>query len=137
MQICLDPADKTPPFEQIKAEIIRLIAAGALPVQHRLPSIRQLAGDLGVAPNTVARAYRELEADGFVRSRGRRGTTVARTATPSTQPSGAIDDAVTDARRRGLDGPAILALVARSLAKESTRPEPPRSRTGSASVTGG
>lgn len=47
MQIRLDPTDKAPPFEQIKAEIIRLIADGQLPVNYRLPSIRQLAGDLG------------------------------------------------------------------------------------------
>ena len=117
MQIRLDPADKAPPFEQIKAEIIGLIAARALPEHYRLPSIRQLAGDLGVAPNTVARAYRELEIDGFVRSRGRRGTTVVARPAPTVTPGTAIERAVEDARAHGLDGPTILHIVARTIAR--------------------
>lgn len=117
MEIRLDQADKAPPFEQIKAEIIGLIAAGTVPVHYRLPSIRQLAGDLGVAPNTVARAYRELEADGFVRSRGRRGTTVIARPTSSVEPNRAIERAVEDARALGLDGPTILSIVSRTIAR--------------------
>jgi DNA-binding transcriptional regulator YhcF (GntR family) len=119
IEIRLDEASKIPPYEQIKSQIIGLIASGAVPVQHRLPSIRQLAGDLGVAPNTVARAYRELDVDGFVQSRGRRGTRVVSTPSPPADatPGVAIDEAITAARRQGLDGPSILALVARSLAR--------------------
>jgi len=119
MEIRLDPNDKTPPFEQIKASIIELIANGSLHSESRLPPIRQLAGDLGFAPNTVARAYRELESEGFVRSRGRRGTTVrgmpADTAISTASTS--IEQAIADARRQGLDGASILALVSRSLAR--------------------
>jgi len=122
MEIRLDPTAKTPPYEQIKGEIIGLIASGELPVQYRLPPIRQLAGDLGLAANTVARAYRELEVDGFVRSRGRRGTVVIRTAQSAATasadaPSDALVRAVDDARRHGLDGPTILALVSRAIAR--------------------
>jgi len=119
MEIRLDPNDKAPPYEQIKASIIELIAIQSLPSGFRLPPIRQLAGDLGVAPNTVARAYRELESEGFVRSRGRRGTTVTEMAVGSARPtpSATIEQAIKDARRQGLDGPAILALVSRSLAR--------------------
>jgi DNA-binding transcriptional regulator YhcF (GntR family) len=117
MEIRLDPADKAPPFEQIKAEIIGLIAAGTLPEHYRLPSIRQLAGDLGVAPNTVARSYRELEADGFVRSRGRRGTIVIAQDAPVVAPDTAIERAVEDARALGLDGPTILRIVSRTIAR--------------------
>lgn len=117
MQIHLDPADKSPPYEQIKSEIIRLIADGSLPGHFRLPSIRQLAGDLGVAPNTVARAYRELEVGGFVRSRGRRGTTVVAPRSPTSTPADAIEQAVRSARRDGLDGPTILAMVSRAIAR--------------------
>lgn len=118
IEIRLNPASKTAPFEQIKAQIIDLIATGAAPMHHRLPTIRQLAGDLGVAPNTVARAYRELEQDGFVQSRGRRGTRVVydNTVRPTTVPSKAIDNAIAAARSDGLDGSSILAMVARSLA---------------------
>ena len=123
MEIRLDSTSKTPPYEQIKGEIIGLIASGELPVQYRLPPIRQLAGDLGLAANTVARAYRELEVDGFVRSRGRRGTVVIRTARSASAaasadaPSDALVRAVDDARRNGLDGPTILALVSRAIAR--------------------
>ncbi len=88
-----------------------------MPLHFRLPSIRQLAGDLGVAPNTVARAYRELEVDGFLRSRGRRGTTVAAHPAPTVTPTGAIEQAVRDARTTGLDGPTILSMVSRAIAR--------------------
>lgn len=117
MEIRIDPADKTPPYEQIKASIITLMAAHELPPGFRLPPIRQLAGDLGVAPNTVARAYRELEADGFVRSRGRRGTIVTDRKPPVEEAHHTLDEAIATARRQGLDGAAILALVSRSLAR--------------------
>jgi GntR family transcriptional regulator len=72
----IDPASAVPPFEQMRAQIAGLIATGALAAGTRLPPIRQLAGDLGLAPGTVARAYRELELSGLVLSRGRHGTRV-------------------------------------------------------------
>jgi DNA-binding transcriptional regulator YhcF (GntR family) len=117
MQIRLDQVAKTAPYEQIKASIIAGIGSGALQRNHRLPSIRQLAGDLGVAPNTVARAYRELESEGYLRSRGRRGTTVIGRPEPVMTADRALDRAVADARRRGLDGPTILAIVSQALAR--------------------
>jgi Predicted transcriptional regulators len=73
----VDPGSPTPPYEQIRAQIATMIEAGALPAGTQLPPIRQLAADLGLAANTVARAYRELEAGGWVVSRVRHGTTVA------------------------------------------------------------
>ncbi len=54
-----------------------MIEAGTLPAGTQLPTIRQLAADLGLAANTVARAYRELEVEGLVQSRVRHGTTVS------------------------------------------------------------
>ena len=72
----IDPRGEHPPFEQLKAQVIARIAAGKLIAGTRLPAVRQLATDLGIAPNTVARAYRELEADGFLETRGRNGTVV-------------------------------------------------------------
>ena len=63
----IDLRSPVPPFEQIRARIADLVAAGELPAGTRLPSVRTLAGDLGIAPNTVVRAYRELEAAGVVR----------------------------------------------------------------------
>ena len=64
------------PYEQIRNQIAAYAASGDLPPGTRLPSIRQLAGDLGLAPGTVARAYRELESTGVVTTRVGRGTTV-------------------------------------------------------------
>lgn len=76
MIVSVDTTSPTPPYEQIRAQVAELAAAGVLPVGTRLPTIRQLAGDLGVASGTVARAYRELEAAGVVTSRVRHGTVV-------------------------------------------------------------
>ena len=66
-----------PPFEQLRTRIAALAASGELPAGTRLATVRQLATDLGLATNTVARAYRELEADGVVATEGRRGTFVS------------------------------------------------------------
>jgi DNA-binding transcriptional regulator YhcF (GntR family) len=75
--IQVDPSSPTPPYEQIRAQVAIMIEAGTLVAGAHLPPIRQLAADLGLAANTVARAYRELELEGFVISRVRHGTTVA------------------------------------------------------------
>ena len=77
MIIGVDPGSPTPPYEQIRAQLATMIEAGTLAAGTQLPPIRQLAADLGLATNTVARAYRELELEGFVVSRVRHGTTVA------------------------------------------------------------
>jgi len=72
----LDPASPVPPYEQLRAQITTMVATGVLPHGSRLPSIRQLARDLGVATATIARAFRELERDHIVETRGRHGTFV-------------------------------------------------------------
>ncbi|MFS8478021.1 MAG: GntR family transcriptional regulator [Micromonosporaceae bacterium] len=77
MIVEVDTASPVPPYEQIRSQLARMIEAGVLATGAQLPPIRQLAADLGLATNTVARAYRELEADGLVVSRVRHGTTVA------------------------------------------------------------
>lgn len=75
----VDPASSVPPFEQVRAQVIDAVAAGSLKPGAKLPTVRSLAGDLGVAPNTVARSYRELERDGVIETRGRNGSFVAAT----------------------------------------------------------
>ena len=65
-----------PPYEQIRAQLAEQVAAGRLAPGTRLPTVRALAESLGVASNTVARAYRELEHSGVVSTRGRNGTVV-------------------------------------------------------------
>ena len=99
MIVEVDPGSAVPPYEQVRQQVATMAASGVLPVGTRLPSIRQLAGDLGLATGTVARAYRELEADGIVVSRVRHGTTIA-----------------AQARRPRPDSRARLAEVARAYA---------------------
>ena len=77
--LVVDPGLPTPPYEQVKNQITAQRSSGDLPANHRLPPVRQLATQLGVAPNTVARAYRELEAAGVLQTRGRLGTFVVGT----------------------------------------------------------
>ena len=75
--LVLDPNSSVPPYEQIGAQIRLQIATGHLLPGAFLPSVRQLARDLGVAPNTVVRAYSELEHDGWVTTAARRGVIIA------------------------------------------------------------
>lgn len=77
MILQVDPADPTPVYEQLRAQVVRMVAAGTLTAGTRLPTIRQLATDLGIAKGTVARAYEALLRDGVVESAGRKGTIVA------------------------------------------------------------
>jgi DNA-binding transcriptional regulator YhcF (GntR family) len=72
----VDPTSAVPPFEQVRVSFAAQIADGSLVVGTRLPTVRKLADELGLAVNTVARAFRELEAAGLVETRGRNGTIV-------------------------------------------------------------
>ncbi len=74
--ITLDPSSAEAPYEQIRAQLAGQVASGELEPGVRLPTVRALAETLGVAANTVARAYRELEHAGVVTTRGRAGTVV-------------------------------------------------------------
>ena len=76
MIVTVDPRSPVPPFEQLRISIRRLVATGELRLGSRLPTVRQLASDLGIAPGTVARAFRELESEGIIETRGRHGTRV-------------------------------------------------------------
>lgn len=75
--IVLNHENAVPPYEQINQQIRLLIASSQLLPLTLLPSVRQLAGDLGIAPNTVVRAYTELEHDGWVITAARKGVMVA------------------------------------------------------------
>ena len=79
----LDPTSGDAPFEQLRAQVARRVASGELAAGTRLPTVRALAEQLSLATNTVARAYKELEADGVVVTEGRRGTFVAGQSTPA------------------------------------------------------
>jgi DNA-binding transcriptional regulator YhcF (GntR family) len=119
------PESPIPPYEQIRAQVATMAASGVLPAGHRLPSIRQLAGDLGLAPGTVARAYRELETAGVVVSRVGRGTVIAsrvRAMSEAARRRRLADAArsyVDNARRIGASDRETLAMVRELLAAEA------------------
>lgn len=76
LPIVIDDAAAVPVYEQVRSQVAGAIASGALPDGERLPAARVLAADLGVAVNTVGRAYAELESAGLVVGRRRTGTVV-------------------------------------------------------------
>ena len=76
MNLTVDPSSGVPPFEQVRDAIREQVDGRTLEAGSRLPPVRALADDLGLAPGTVARAYKELEALGVVETRGRAGTFV-------------------------------------------------------------
>jgi len=116
VQIRLDARSDVPPFEQLRSQVAAQVADGRLPAGTRLPTVRALAAELAIAPNTVARAYRELEADAVLVTRGRRGTFVRSGALES--PDRASTDAaaafVAAARARGLTLAEATRLLERA-----------------------
>lgn len=76
MIVSVDNAAKVPPYEQVRVALANQINDGTLPVGTKLPTVRKLAADLGIAPNTIARSYRELEEAGLIETRGRAGSFV-------------------------------------------------------------
>jgi GntR family transcriptional regulator len=83
--ITLSPSGASP-VDQVSDQIRGLVTTGQLASGERLPSVRQLASDLGLAPGTVAKAYKGLEAEGVLETRTGSGTRVARTASASARP---------------------------------------------------
>jgi DNA-binding transcriptional regulator YhcF (GntR family) len=75
--LTLDPASAVPTFLQLRAQLIDLVRSGDLKPGTRIPTVRALAEELGIAPNTVAKAYRQLEEDGILQTRGRNGSFVS------------------------------------------------------------
>jgi len=75
-----------PLAEQVREQIRGLVTTGQLAAGERLPSVRQLAHDLGIAPRTVAKAYKALQEEGVLETRTGGGTRVGRTATPVRRP---------------------------------------------------
>lgn len=118
MHITVDLASPIPPYEQIRAEIAAAIDSRQLAEAVRLPSMRALAADLGVAVGTVVRAYRELESASMVASRRRLGTVVT---APSMSVAASIDvrqaaaELADRAHRAGLSEETALSLLRAAL----------------------
>ena len=112
MRFVIGTSASTPPFEQLRVQVRDAVAAGELIAGAKLPTVRALAEQLGLAVNTVARAYRELEADSIIETRGRAGTFIAPQGDAGQQQAQvAAREFVERARRLGLDDEAALDLV--------------------------
>ncbi|MFJ4261224.1 GntR family transcriptional regulator [Paenarthrobacter nicotinovorans] len=123
--ITIDLADPVPPYEQIRRQLSSLIAVGVLEPGSRLPTVRSLAADLGIAAGTVARAYKELEQSGLIESRRRNGTVVVGppavpngTAGADAEVIAAVDRLIRTARRAGVGDETLIDLLRGRLASK-------------------
>ena len=116
MNVEIDPDSHVAPYEQLRMAIIEQVRAGTLVAGTKIPTVRKLATDIGLAPNTVARAYRELEHDQVLETRGRLGTFIAASGDPTRDQAGrAASDYVATIRRLGLDDDVAVTFVETAL----------------------
>ncbi|MGW0005829.1 GntR family transcriptional regulator [Nocardia grenadensis] len=112
LEITVSHDSGVPPYEQLRLAVIARVRAGELAAGTKIPTVRALAAQLGLAPNTVARAYRELEQDGVLETRGRLGSFIASSGDPTADAAGrAASEYVATTRRLGLDGEAAIHYV--------------------------
>jgi GntR family transcriptional regulator len=117
--ISVDLGSAVPPYEQIRTQISSLIAVGSLAAGTRLPTVRSLAADLGIAAGTVARAYKELEQAGLIETRRRNGTVVVGRPDDGLPPGGAVnpdvmaavDRYIREGRAAGLDDGTLQSIL--------------------------
>nr|WP_090482376.1 GntR family transcriptional regulator [Nakamurella panacisegetis] len=115
-KIAIDAASSVPPFEQVRSQIAAQIQSGQLPVGAKLPTVRALATQLGLAANTVARAFGELEHAGLVHTRGRAGTTVSGAGdTGRERAAAAARDFAATVRSLGLKDEEAISIVRAAL----------------------
>src|SRR5437899_8202945 len=112
VRISISTGSPTPIYRQIAEQVRMAVATGKLKIGDQLPSVRALAEDLVLNPNTVARAYTDLTRDGLIESRSGRGVFIIRKRKVFTREEG----------RRRLD-PLLDALMGEAMATECTRQE--------------
>lgn len=116
MDLTVDHSSAVPPFEQVRDGLAAAVRTGGLAAGDRLPTVRRLAADLGLASNTVARAYRELEEAGVVETRGRNGTFVAANGSRQAMEAAlATATYVKRLRELGVSADEAVVLVRRAL----------------------
>jgi len=123
----IDAQPDGPLFEQVRIQLIDAVRQGVLPAGTRLPAVRELAGQLGLAANTVARAYRELEAAGVVETRGRFGTFVASSDPAEAAMTAAASAFVAATRAVGLDKADALRYLDAAFGNAGTSGAQPNS----------
>ena len=107
----VDSDSGIPLFDQLRVAVIDAVRDGRLAAGTRLPTVRELAAELGLAPNTVARAYRELEGAGIVETRRRWGTFVARSDPADAAMAAAAQSYAEVARALGLGKPEAMRYL--------------------------
>ena len=122
--ITINYRDPRPIYEQIQTELRRLMLSGVLPPGSRLPSVRELAGQLAINPNTIQRAYRELEADGYILSVAGKGSFVAQVDQLAEQLAEQQKKQAVDAFRAAAQKLRQLGLTQAQLAQLLTEEEP-------------
>ncbi|MEM7141239.1 MAG: GntR family transcriptional regulator, partial [Actinomycetota bacterium] len=130
LTVRLEADTAIPVFEQLRAQLSVMVAVGRLLPGDRLPTVRAFAEQLGLAPGTVARAYRELENDGIVEGRGRAGTFVV-DEPPHSEPleerrsriAAAADRFAFDVRQLGADLDAATDALAAAWGRTDTAEE--------------
>jgi GntR family transcriptional regulator len=125
MLITLEPTDARPIYQQIVDEVRRALVLGTLAPEDPLPSVRALAAELRVNPNTVQQAYRELERAGVVYSRRGQGTFVARPGAESEREllvRDVAERALKDARRYGIEPDELTDAILRAAEVGSSLP---------------
>jgi DNA-binding transcriptional regulator YhcF (GntR family) len=120
VRIVVDPAAPDAPYDQVRRQVTALVSSGDLRPGDRLPTVRGLAQDLGLAVNTVARAYRELESAGVIETRGRAGSFVTGDDVQRSAKEAAAAY-VEHVRSLGLSPDEALALVTRALGGGGSR----------------
>ncbi len=104
--------DPRPIYEQIKDNLRRLIVSDVLPADSKLPSVREMASELAINPSTIQRAYRELEAEGYICSVPGKGSFVCATddADRARQAEllGKFDELVTELGYIGVNKPMLI-----------------------------
>jgi GntR family transcriptional regulator len=119
--ITVDDTNPMPAFEQVRSQLANQILLGTLSAGERLPTVRQLASDLGLAPGTIARAYALLESEGLIETGRGAGTRVHVQADQYPDVLDAALDFIETAKSHNLDlERTILAIRA------AWDPSPPR-----------
>jgi GntR family transcriptional regulator len=124
MRFSINTSDQRPIYVQIMDEVRRALVLGILEPEEALPSVRQLASELGLNPNTVAQAYRELEREGVVYMRRGHGTFVCAVPEPGqgreVLARGVAERALIDAHRHGIGADELIEAIRRSAAAQMT-----------------
>ena len=126
IQFHLDPHSGVATYLQIVQQVKEALRLGTIGVGDQLPTVREVVADLAINPNTVAKAYRDLERDGLVVARQGRGTFIANTLAPASfryhdELRAELERWIRSALAAGLDEESVRALISATLRESLAR----------------